>query len=64
MTQSVAAVPTKLNFEHSFATKYFNKVMLSTYTMEFYNLDPSAAGEEVSIDSSSGEKDYSKIVWV
>jgi len=47
-----------LNLEHAFAAKYHNKVMLSTFTMEFYNLEPEQEVVE------SGEKDYSKIVWV
>ena len=33
--------------------------MLSTYTMECYNLDPRKQAEE-----EGAEKDYSKIVWV
>jgi hypothetical protein len=51
-------VTSKINYEHSFAAKSLNKVMLSPYTMEYYNLDPSKQGEE------GDGKDYSKIVWV
>ena len=31
----------RINYEHSFASKYLNKVMMSTFAMEFFNLDPS-----------------------
>jgi poly(A)-specific ribonuclease len=31
---------TKLNYEHGFAVKYFNKIMLNSFNMEFYDLDP------------------------
>lgn len=56
---TAAPTPSKLNFEHIFATKHFNRVMLNTYTMEFYNLNPSTQE-----DLLSGDKDFSKIVWV
>ena len=49
----------KIKYEHPFISKYLNKVMLSSYTMEFYNLDPSKQLEE-----EMPEKDYSNIVWV
>ena len=53
-----AATP-RIRYDHSFIQKYLNKVMLSSYTMEFYNLDPTKQGED-----EAAEKDYSKIVWV
>ena len=49
----------KIRYEHLFASKYLNKVMLSPYTMEFYNLNPTKQAED-----DVGEKDYSKILWV
>jgi hypothetical protein len=58
-TKQEGPVTSSINYEHQFAKRYLNKVMLSPYTMEFYNLDPNKQLEE-----GDGEKDYSNIVWV
>ena len=58
-TKSEEPVSAKIKYEHVFASKYLNKVMLSPYTMEFYNLNPTKQFED-DVD----EKDNSKILWV
>lgn len=60
-TEEQVQVTPKLNYDHSYMAKYLNKVMLSPYTMEFYNLDPTKQGGE---DGSTEEKDYTNIIWV
>jgi hypothetical protein len=47
----------RLNLEHPYAKKYLNKVMLSSFTQQYYILDPSRQDEDC-------EKDYSMTIWV
>lgn len=35
----------RLNYGHQFASRYLNKVMMSTFAMEFFNFDPTQVDE-------------------